>query len=947
MEVPFDEQNIKCLKLIWDQDADGDYDINDVNHILSNMAVLTSDNEAGSYVNNIIRDGLTTLIAATYTALKNSGEVHDVTQFSGLLKRVAAMERTSYEGLLDDSAYTKVIRDVIGIPVDKVDSNGKIVYSSARDDLLSFMSVEGQCEAVSKVKTLELKCWICGVKITGGYQKNNVECEHVLPIGDAMLHLALVQGAANFKITTSSFQDIVREEYEWSHRCCNRIKDHISLVTPNGITGKYEVNTANIDKMCEAIVDGIDKDHGQCAHLLGKARVDVKRGLNNTKQRQKIGERLNRIVQLINGNIDYVKVTMNSVVREKAEQTVIDSANAVSGLVEAALKATPTFAARAGEAAGHTYDLIMRYGFEQISIKTENMASNIVNIISIGPSNQANIQQAIDGIKLNTSGLANIAVANPLFLVIPDNALSLFTTISGKSITPQNGFSFASTISSWAIGLSFIMVRYLKTMTTGLPDSLGKTQCLLDLSIQNDDGDETVVDGAIFIDLNSLLTIIIQKCTLMYITNTLFTGVNIIDNTNIVNIVAMVKLEFINMLVDPTLNKFPLLIRYKTIYGVLKAQSIPDMLVPENLVQFADKGASEIMKVSIERVENQESRINSLHAYQTYCLYKLFSSIHCDRFYKWIKAVATPLVISGVTYNSAYNATSSLLNDAAIVALLPASIVPASLKRGLAGGSSQLVIKGKAIISGDWADEEKLKSWGKISSDLVSDILYCKSIKFIKDNMTTPSDYHIYMDHINKHGVPDDLITSLMQLYTSDTLMIAAIAQVPVNSAIMIRDFSTVPASPDEATIQRRVRIRTKKIKSGEIKHRYLDKLLTGNFESHPLFDNDKTWTYGNIMTHKSVIQEHTLTCIECYIYNMLIFKVISYICVYPDPVGIQYKLFIIDSNDIICPTDSSADKSRIQFKIIAMPSLNPDLILYISNTTFQFDFTTPNVVII
>lgn len=59
------------------------------------------------------------------------------------------------------------------------------------------------------------KCWLCGLTLIKD-EGQKPECEHILPIAEAAMFLELYQ--------KKEITKLMREEYHWSHRICNREK---------------------------------------------------------------------------------------------------------------------------------------------------------------------------------------------------------------------------------------------------------------------------------------------------------------------------------------------------------------------------------------------------------------------------------------------------------------------------------------------------------------------------------------------------------------------------------------------------------------------------------------------------------------------------------------------------------------------------------------------------
>ena len=83
-------------------------------------------------------------------------------------------------------------------------------------------------------------CWICGFVIPDvppgtGF---SMECEHVLPIAQAVFFIDLYRG----KHTPQSVVKLVQAEYDWAHRVCNQIKNdtHFLRITGEGANKTWE-----------------------------------------------------------------------------------------------------------------------------------------------------------------------------------------------------------------------------------------------------------------------------------------------------------------------------------------------------------------------------------------------------------------------------------------------------------------------------------------------------------------------------------------------------------------------------------------------------------------------------------------------------------------------------------------------------------------------------------
>jgi len=98
-----------------------------------------------------------------------------------------------------------------------------------------------QCQVVlgTTARTITLpqnptNCYICGLPIRPIDKERGfktAECEHLLPVIKAIIHIWIC------KTQTISNEDreLLKNEYKWSHMCCNRIKTNLSLIEFNNL----------------------------------------------------------------------------------------------------------------------------------------------------------------------------------------------------------------------------------------------------------------------------------------------------------------------------------------------------------------------------------------------------------------------------------------------------------------------------------------------------------------------------------------------------------------------------------------------------------------------------------------------------------------------------------------------------------------------------------------
>jgi hypothetical protein len=112
---------------------------------------------------------------------------------------------------------------------------GKAAVLQAKNDGFTVRKIyettacRSQCNNVVGKVTKDTTCWICGVPIR--YIDDETEpgqCEHILPIIQAIMYLGLYTGRKNLKQRRA----LLELEYQWAHEKCNLIKnDDVYLKT--------------------------------------------------------------------------------------------------------------------------------------------------------------------------------------------------------------------------------------------------------------------------------------------------------------------------------------------------------------------------------------------------------------------------------------------------------------------------------------------------------------------------------------------------------------------------------------------------------------------------------------------------------------------------------------------------------------------------------------------
>ena len=145
-------------------------------------------------------------------------------------------------------------------------------------EIYELSSPTTQCENVIG-KVGDNPCYICGMDIDESdyvliegrlpkIKRVNLgltsECEHLLPIAQAIILLGLYSHKLNEAKKTRiplfySHDDVLKLEYAWAHRTCNQIKSDIVLIRYYKLNTRFEVDTGKIENLLKNIFENSDK----------------------------------------------------------------------------------------------------------------------------------------------------------------------------------------------------------------------------------------------------------------------------------------------------------------------------------------------------------------------------------------------------------------------------------------------------------------------------------------------------------------------------------------------------------------------------------------------------------------------------------------------------------------------------------------------------------------
>ena len=131
-----------------------------------------------------------------------------------------------------------------------------------------------------------VNCYICSLGFEEALDGNGVfgggkECEHVLPVFEALRHLWLVRNVADMKTYSDDEKGVLNLEYEYSHRCCNQAKRSKPYIKWKA--GECIINNAAIKTTYKVMNDWAKSNTNGCPDIIARF-VSNKKKLNAAKK---------------------------------------------------------------------------------------------------------------------------------------------------------------------------------------------------------------------------------------------------------------------------------------------------------------------------------------------------------------------------------------------------------------------------------------------------------------------------------------------------------------------------------------------------------------------------------------------------------------------------------------------------------------------------------------
>ena len=176
-----------------------------------------------------------------------------------------------------------------------------VSYTGWRDDKLSKIDNQTQCKRAldilpsTKIADLQAKgntiCYLCNRKIFFGTGMDPMECEHILPIITALSHWWLIKSSTHSY--TDKEQELIKQEYDWAHRCCNQLKSNYSFIKYDTKSGRYVPN----DDIINYILDQIRRSKSYDCKKIAETMA------TNAELLTKIRRRIQPIINGVNSNL--------------------------------------------------------------------------------------------------------------------------------------------------------------------------------------------------------------------------------------------------------------------------------------------------------------------------------------------------------------------------------------------------------------------------------------------------------------------------------------------------------------------------------------------------------------------------------------------------------------------------------------------------------------------
>lgn len=125
-------------------------------------------------------------------------------------------------------------------------------------DIYELSSATTQCMNTIGTPEEAGTCWICGFPFDNDIPYMRPNCDHILPVAQAVFFLGLYSTRKVIPTEKQDLKDTIYTlEYAWSHSGCNILKSNIVLIKetidPTTKTPKWVVDSTNVEKLLRTI----------------------------------------------------------------------------------------------------------------------------------------------------------------------------------------------------------------------------------------------------------------------------------------------------------------------------------------------------------------------------------------------------------------------------------------------------------------------------------------------------------------------------------------------------------------------------------------------------------------------------------------------------------------------------------------------------------------------
>jgi len=333
---------------------------------------------------------------------------------------------TGFEG----DAQTKIARAVFG---------GLGPGITARD-IYETTTPTAQCRAVIGEPD---KCWVCGYDFSNASILGTAQCEHILPIVQAIMYLDLYSPKKLKSLSTpeekADYIDYLRLEYRWAHQACNLIKKGDVYIYYNSSANKYDVAVPKLISFISKVADIL---------LKPTRKPSTISKYNRTRLAKNRADFINQRIENIKENI-YTPIVTNlngrwaGISGEPIVAQGLDQLSAVAALLTAPMTAKGVAATAGGNMRGS-----IPTAFLELPKTPEQLYDSLLK--------RADIKGLYGGTEIFKSYIKTALDSNSF---VKDELIQLYSKIKFKAETKKQLTDYINTVDNYAVSLAVTLIR--------------------------------------------------------------------------------------------------------------------------------------------------------------------------------------------------------------------------------------------------------------------------------------------------------------------------------------------------------------------------------------------------------------------------------------------------------------------------------------------------------